>query len=118
MNYLQKSIAIAAPGILLSAPACANRGGMFSIFFGLPLLSIVFLFYLSGSLSAAPAGKRFRAFIQSIFIGALWFSVLIGPWFQSEVELFLRSYEAIWAIAIPILLFMGSRILRKRFRKT
>ena len=88
------------------------------LFIGLPLLTVLFLFYLVGSVCAAPAGKGFSTFIQSLFIGALWLAIFIGPWFQYQIELFLRNYEGTWSIVIPILLFIGSQILRKHSKKS
>jgi hypothetical protein len=118
LNYVKTSIAIAATGILLSSPAYAHGGGMTLLFIGLPFLAVMFLFYLIGALSTAPTGKRFSTFIQSLFVGALWLAIFMGPWFQYQIELFLRNYEGTWAIAVPITLFFGSQTLRKHFRKT
>lgn len=117
MNSLQKSSGVAVPGILLAAPACAHGGGLVLIFIGFPLLSTLFLFYLGWSVYTAPVKKRFATFIQSLFVGALWFFVFIGPWLQGEIENFLREYEVIWSVSIPLVLFICSWILRKRAKK-
>ena len=90
---------------------------MILLFIGLPWLAVMFVFYLIGALCAAPKGKRFTTFIQSLFVAALWFAIFIGPWFQSKIELVIDDYEGTWAIVVPIVLFIGSRILRNRFRK-
>ena len=107
MNHAKKSIAITVLGILLSSPAYAHGGGMTLLFIGLPFLAALFLFYLISALCAAPTGKRFSAFIQSLFVGALWLALFIGPWFQYQIELFLRNHEGTWAIVIPIVLFLS-----------
>lgn len=117
MNYLKKTSAIAAFGILISMPAYAHGSGLVLFLVGFPLLAALFLFYLAWSLYTAPAGKRFITFIQSIFIGALWFAIFIGPLSHYRSELFLRKHEEIWAITIPLLLFISSWILHKRLRK-
>ncbi|WP_189418528.1 hypothetical protein [Cellvibrio zantedeschiae] len=117
LNCLQKSIAIAAPAILLSAPAFAHGGGLVLLFVGFPLLAALFLFYLGWSVYTASVKKRFATFMQSIVVGALWLVVFIGPWLQGEIENFLREYEIIWAFAIPLLLFVGSWILLKKKSK-
>lgn len=116
MNYARKSIAIAVPTTLLSAPVYAHGGGLFLVFVGFPLLAGLFLFYVIGALISAPKGKRFSAFIRSLFIGALWVAIFIGPWFQHNIENFLSDHEVAWAIAIPSLLFIGSWFLHQYFK--
>lgn len=118
MNCFQKAIALAIPAALLPSPAYAHGGGLFLVFVGFPLLAGLFLFYLIGALISAPKGKRFNVFIRSLFVGALWVAIFVGPWFQYQIENFLSDHEVAWAIVIPSLLFLISWFLPQGVKKS
>jgi predicted MFS family arabinose efflux permease len=117
LNQTQKIIAIVIPGILLSAPAFAHGKGLFLLFIGLPFLAALFLVYLGWVIYTSPAKKRFATFIQSLVVGAFWMAIFIGPWFESSIENVISDYEISWTFIIPLLLFIGSLVLRKHSKK-